>query len=394
MRSRLKRGYASIIIAAAAIALLALSMTAPFVSTTTDFSIYNSGWNGTSGLAKLTYEAGKFSPTFKVESSGTDVGIVQRKLAELDLDPSGSALVIVGPTKTFSPAEGKLVGDFVRSGGMLFLADDFGTGNILLEGMKAASRFSGDLVMDLAFEKQPEFSVCYGIREHEITRNVSTLLLNYPSSLEISPSNTTALAYSSLASWRDTNENGLEEWGEPRGPFPVLALEKLGLGTIVLLSDPSVLINGMTAYMDDGVLANNLLDYVSSDRTSVYFDESHRDYFDPVTITVEITESISGAAKAAIVGLAFVLALWVSTDYVNRALSRAYGLLRDYLGRIVSFFSSLVMRGRAAPQVSPPSEDELLERVKKDHPDWRIGVLTHALRQRKRHGEALRSREL
>ncbi|MEM4277418.1 MAG: hypothetical protein QXQ13_08065, partial [Thermoplasmata archaeon] len=66
MRHRLQRGYAAIAMVVTAIVFLAVSMQSPVVSTTVDFSIYNSGWNGVSGLAVLTYRAGKFAPSFQV----------------------------------------------------------------------------------------------------------------------------------------------------------------------------------------------------------------------------------------------------------------------------------------------------------------------------------------
>jgi len=68
---RVRRGFAAVGAMAIAAVLLIISMAAPIVSTSADFSIFNSGWNGTSKLAILTYKAGKFVPDFQVKSSGT-----------------------------------------------------------------------------------------------------------------------------------------------------------------------------------------------------------------------------------------------------------------------------------------------------------------------------------
>ncbi|MCU0852881.1 MAG: hypothetical protein MUC90_06505, partial [Thermoplasmata archaeon] len=73
MQARLRKGYAATALAAVSVVLLIVSMTAPALSTSADFSIYNSDWNGTSDLAIMTYELGKFVPTFRVESSGTEI---------------------------------------------------------------------------------------------------------------------------------------------------------------------------------------------------------------------------------------------------------------------------------------------------------------------------------
>ncbi len=385
MRSRIRRGFGAIASMAMAITLLAVSMTAPVVSSTADFSIFNSGWNGTSNLAVLTYQAGKFAPTFRVESSGTDITVAQTELTDFDLGPATDSLVVIGPTKQFTAAEGELVGDFVRNGGILLLADDFGTGNGLLAEMGATSRFSGHLVMDLAFEKQPEFPVCFDLEQDPMTKNVSTLLLNYPSSLVLNTSVSEVVGRTSIASWLDTSGNRLQEPGEQRGPFPVLARERLGLGAIILLSDPSLLINGMSGNLDNGVFATNLMNSISQERSSVYFDESHRDFFDPVAVTLQITGEASTEAKAMLVILAFLLALWMTTDLVDRGLSWTIRRLRFEITRLLSFILPRSWRRKAVPPPKALSDEEMVRLLAEMHPDWRHGLVRYLLRERERH---------
>ena len=392
MRSKLRKGYAAIAVMAIAVALLIVSMTAPVVSSSADFSIFNSGWNGTSDLAVLTYRLGKFVPSFTVQSSGTDITIEQLALTSAELDPATSALVIIGPTKTFTASEGTLVGDFVRAGGKLLLADDFGTGNSLLVKMGATSRFSGDLVMDLAYEKQPEFSVMFDLAEDTVTRNVSTVLLNYPSSLIVSSSTTDTLASSSIASWLDTNGNRLQEWGEPRGPYPMLAREHLGSGTILLLSDPSALINGMRNNMDNAVLADNLIDDVCKDRTAVYFDESHRSFFDPVSITMEFTGKVSDNAKAALAVVALVLTLWISTDLVDRAIAWTVKNARKAIATVLGLLPLGMFRPKAVEKPEPMTSEQLVAEMTEKHPEWSVGLMRYLLRERERHGKLLQQK--
>ena len=392
MRSRIGKGYAATAVIAVAIALLAVSMTAPAISTTEDFSIFNSGWNGTSDLALMTYKAGKFAPSFQVESTGTDITVTQVDLTTIDPDPGYSALIIIGPTKAFTDSEGELMGEFVRGGGKLMLADDFGTANTLLDKMGATSRFSGDLVMDLSFEKQPEFSVVFDIRPDPITTNVTTMLLNYPSSISVDDATTSVLAYTSIASWRDTNENRLEDRAEPRGPFPVLARERLGLGSIILLSDPSVLINGMSEYMDNGAFGENLIAEVCKDRTEVYFDESHRTFFDPVTATVEFTGEVSTTVKAALAVTVFILTLWMATDLVDKAVLWVAGRVRDALGFVAGIVTRPFSRRIPVKQPKKLTLDESIEKVTKEHPEFRPGLVRYMLRERDRHGKSLESK--
>jgi hypothetical protein len=391
MQVRVRRGFAAVGAMAIAIVLLIISMAAPIISTSADFSIFNSGWNGTSKLAILTYKAGKFAPDFQVKSTGTEITITQLGLDEIELDPVTSTLVVIGPGKAFTSAEGDIVGNFVRGGGELLLADDFGTGNSLLIGMGATSRFSNQLVMDLAFEKQPEFSVVYDLRNDSTTKNVSTLLLNYPSSLTIG-GDTEPIAFSSIASWLDTNGNRLQEWGEPRGPFPIAARERLGAGSILLLSDPSVLINGMADHMDNGIFGSNLIDEVCNGRTAVFFDESHRTFFDPIAITMQFTGQVSDTAKAVIALLAFVLMLWIFTDVVDRTVSWTVRKAKSLLYAIAQFLGLGFFRKKAPSPTKAMSKEELLEKIVREHPDWRTGLVRYLLRERERHGKILQQK--
>jgi hypothetical protein len=388
MQVRVRRGFAAVGAIAIAVVLLIISMAAPIVSTSADFSIFNSGWNGTSKLAILTYKAGKFVPDFQVRSSGTEIAITQLGLDEISLDPATSALIVIGPGKTFTSSEGQIVGDFVRNGGELLLADDFGTGNSLLVGIGAVSRFSDQLVMDLSFEKQPEFSVVYDIRIDPSTKNVSTLLLNYPSSLTIS-GDTEIIASSSIASWLDTNGNRLQEWGEPRGPFPIAAREHLGSGVILLLSDPSVLINGMAGQMDNGIFGANLIDEVCNGRTAVFFDESHRTFFDPIAVTMQFTGQVSNNAKVMIVLLAFFLTLWIFTDVVDKTVAWTVRKIRASLNTISKALGLRFFRKEAPSPLKAMSKEELLEKSMQEHPEWRTGLVRYLLRERERHGKIL-----
>jgi len=393
MRSRIGKGYAAVAVMAIAVTLLALSMTAPAISSTEDFSIFNTGWNGTSGLAVMTYKTGKFVPTFTIESTGTDITVSQIGLTTISPDPGSSALIIIGPTKDFTDAEGQLVGDFVRGGGKLLLADDFGTGNSLLSKMGAGSRFSGDLVMDLAFEKQPEFSVVFDLVPDPLTKNVTTLLLNYPSSVSMNVSTTSAIAYSSVASWRDSNGNKLHDPYEPRGPFPVIAREHLGAGTIILISDPSVLINGMRDDMDNQVLAENLVTEMSIERTEVFFDESHRAFFDPISVAIEITGEVSATAKAAIAVAAFVVTLWIATDMIDNAVLWLVRKARAAVIRLIRIITHPFARAKPKPERRRASVEEMVGRLSEERPEMRLGLVRYMLRERERHASALESKK-
>lgn len=358
-----------------------LSMVSPILSSSADFSIFNSGWNGTSDLAVSTYKIGKFSPSFELRSTGSDVEFIHYGLEDLELDPASEAVAVIGPTEDYSASEGALMGDFVRAGGSLLLADDFGTANSLLEAMGASCRFSGKLVIDLSFEKSPEFPICFDFVSDALTTNVTSLQLNRATSITVAGSSE-PLAHTSVASWSDTDGDRMQDFGEPSGPFAILAREHLGAGEIVLLSDPSILINGMRSHLDNELLSSNLVSIISEGRSGLYFDESHRDYFNPVTLSTEITGTVPGNVKAALFVIAFVLALWITTDAVDRSLSWTRGKAASAYEVMIR---KVLRRGAKEPVHEGRSIDDLVRELSESHPEWREGLVRHVIKEKQRH---------
>lgn len=387
MRRRFRRGYVTLALMMATVGLFLVAMVSPVLSTSTDFSIYNAGWNGTSNLAVSTYEAGNFAPTLATQASGTDVTIVHLTLQDFDLRPTADTLIIIGPSKVFSASDGEVVRQFVTNGGIVVLADDFGTGNGLLEAIGASSRFSGKLLMDLSFDKRPEFSVCFNFVDDPLTVDLSTILLNHPSSITVSDPDVSVIAESSIASWLDSDGDSVRDLGEPKGPFPVIAKERIGNGIVILLSDPSVLINGMVTQLDNGILASNLISVACDHRASVFFDESHRIYFDPVAVTTQITGELSFINKMHLLSVAFVLLLWVSTDLIDRAVLRIVGFFRLLQRTVLRLFGRRLKDVEAVPTKTP---EELLREVSDRHPEWRLGLLRHVISERERHSGYIR----
>lgn len=260
------------IIAAAVVVLMFIfSLSAPLVTNDADFSIYNTGWNGCSRLAIRTYETGDFTPNLRL-ANDREMEVVQKDIMEYSVRPNSTSMVFLGPNLDFESEEIGYVDDFLKDGGKVVLADDHGTGNQLLEGLNTSSRFAGETFFDLSFEKSPEFSVVYDIREHALTQNLSFVMLNRPTYL-IPDDGSTSLMNSTEGSWVEVDE------GEKRkiGKSPVMSVERYGDGELILLSDPSVMINSMFDRLDNDILIMNLLDYISENRTDIIIDESHRE---------------------------------------------------------------------------------------------------------------------
>jgi len=340
MRSFLKY----LIIGAVVSLLFFLSMAAPIITSNSDFSIYNNGWNGCSSLAVRTYEAGSFVPNLVLDGGETDVA--QRELTSYDVLPSDTSIVIIGPRREFSPGVADHIHNFLMDGGKLILADDFGSGNSLLGELETDSRFSGEPLLDLSFEKKPQFVVAYDISTHNLTEGVDFLMLNHPSTLRPG-SDSQVLINSSSASWLDLDDDGIPGPEDPRGGFPILSIESYGDGELVLLSDPSVLINSMIERMDNDRFAENLLDYISQDRNRVIFDESHRDISAAYALVYTIRPP-SRHSVMVLIGLTFLLSVMVVFPKSFKAQAK----------RLFRIF------GRSELDEDP------LEKVLNENPDW------------------------
>ena len=344
--------YQLLIFGGIVILLFILALATPIVFDSSDFSMYNPGWNGCSDIAMRTYTAGKLQQTFHYGED--ELTLTQRSFADYDLNAQNTTVLIIGPRTTFSSREGLYIKNFLEKGGMLLLADDFGTGNDLLEKINATSRFAGDLLLDLSFEKMASFVTVFDFLSlsHPLTSNVSHILLNYPTGI-VAGDNTTVLAVSTEVSWLDTNMDGKEDIGEPSGPFPVLIVEKYGTGEIVLFSGPSLLINSMKDNLDNSRFRENLFRYLYNDRDTVIIDESHRDitaalhvsYFFPSTIGLEVKLAI-----VLLVTCAFILGFTNIPRYVLKKLEG--------------------WPSRSREMQDEASLEEMITEVLEKHPSW------------------------
>ncbi|MFW5927859.1 MAG: DUF4350 domain-containing protein, partial [Thermoplasmatota archaeon] len=252
---------------------------------------------------------------------------------------------------------------FMKKGGIVVLSDDFGSGNSLLNGLNTSSRFIGDPVLDLSFEKKPDFGVAYNVRDSDITQNVSYVLLNKPTGI-VPDRNATSYMNSSEASWIDKNNNGMNDPGEERRHIPLLTMEEYGDGKLILVSDPSIFINSMREELDNRILTNNILDNASSGRNNIVFDESHREVnlvqgmiyrgqYPSETITFLILVIGLGVSLSIIVpdfkniifkGIMYVLSIFVpneeDNDLVDELLEENPEWDRDKLEMIYDKFSN------------------------------------------------------
>jgi hypothetical protein len=195
-----------------------------------DFNPENTYWNGMStARAELNLQPVSMSAIGRLDSS--------------------SALLIIGPSKPITDGEAESVKSYVSKGGLLILADDFGTGNSLLEKLGVKFRLSGNLLVDPLFKERGKVLPKIVKLEKVPTSHISELVLNYATTIE--GSGFRVLAYSCSFSYLDLNLNFKHDAGEPKGPFPVIVETSYGKGKIIVISDSSFLINSMVGLGDN-----------------------------------------------------------------------------------------------------------------------------------------------
>jgi hypothetical protein len=201
-----------------------------------EFSRYNEGWNGTSA--------------FFASLDRHRVSMVSEP-GQLTQYRSNATLLIIAPWRTPSQDELDAYRSFLDSGNTLILIDDFGTGNRILKGLNSRISISPLPVASLDREYADPYSVVvYRLANESPVEDTTTLLLNEPASLD----GGMPLLRTSIFSWIDTNRDRHISNDEVLGIYTVMAKEKNGQGTLIVLSDPSVFINAME---DAGEPGNN-----------------------------------------------------------------------------------------------------------------------------------------
>ena len=224
-----------------------------FFPSNDDFNLDNPFWNGLKKFQQET-KASSISHIFNINSFPF---------------PSKSALFIIGPSGTYNSKEVSSISRYLRGGGMLILADDFGSGNSILKGLGLKTRFSQHLMVDPLFRGKAQVLP----KIVDLTgplANIKSLLFNYPTSLQFKSGEGKILAISSSFSFFDDNLNGKKEKNEEEGPFPMIAEIKYGAGEIYLISDSSLFINSMLSKEENRKFLVNIIK-----KKNIFIDISH-----------------------------------------------------------------------------------------------------------------------
>ena len=196
--------------------------------TTTDaeFSRYNQQWNGTS----MFFEALEGRAAEMIEESGELIG------------KKDTTLLVIAPGRRPTREEEAAYRSFLNAGNTLIIADDFNSGNDLLQTLSSSIRFErGNL---LSLEREFEVAsapIGYPAADDNLVSDLSKIVFNHPVAL----SGGTPLLNTTPLSWIDKDGNRLINRSEPLNRFTLAAEENLGEGRLIVIGDASLFINAM-----------------------------------------------------------------------------------------------------------------------------------------------------
>ncbi|UCG89697.1 MAG: DUF4350 domain-containing protein [Candidatus Heimdallarchaeota archaeon] len=124
----------------AALIILAIFISYPFVSAslfgflfttnTTNFSIYNTGWNGASTFKEMFENHSNQGRISTIVGSSNILNRINK--SEPEMNNSQGSLIILGPAVHYDPTEALAILMYAINGGRVLIADDFGTANDIL----------------------------------------------------------------------------------------------------------------------------------------------------------------------------------------------------------------------------------------------------------------------
>ena len=298
------------------------------------FGSYNQGWDGASSLQD------------EARAVGAEGEIVRNTSQYSSRAANDTVAVVLSPETGYGPTETDRLRAFVRRGGTLVVAEDFGNhSNALLARIGAQARVGGDPLRDEQYNyRSPAFPVARNVSNASLMEGVGSLTLNHGTSVE--PSGATVLASTSPVAYLDTNANDELDDSDQVGTYPVATAESVGEGRVVVVGDPSLFINAMLDRAGNRAFVQAL--FAGHER--VLLDYSHAGSLPPLSVALLVIRD-APLLQVLFGGLCLgVLGSWIRPPSVLRRLAN---------------------RVRPESTADPtPNADDLSSFVRKQHPDW------------------------
>lgn len=231
------------------------------------FGAFNPSWEGTSDLRTTA------------EASGSDPVIVENT-SRYDEYGDGDVAFVLAPRESYTETEAARVQAFVERGGTLVVADragDSAPGLLELVGAGARPTENGTVLRDERFHhRSPALPIADDVADHQLVAGVESVTLNYGTAVE--PNGATVLVRTSEFAHLDEDGSGDLSADEELTSYPVVTVENVSEGRVVVVGDASVFINAMQDEGDNRAFTTALVD--GTDATLV--DISHRESVPPL----------------------------------------------------------------------------------------------------------------
>jgi len=263
------------------------------------FGAFNPSWEGTSDLRGLADDAG----------ADTEVA---RNTTAYEAHGNETVAVVVAPDEAYTAEEVRRIEAFLERGGTLLIAARSGTANELLEALDAEVRLDGDVLRDeQQYYRAPALPEATNVTEHNLTRDVDSLTLNYGTAVE--PGEATVLVASSEFAYLDRNGNEQVDEAERLGSYPVATTESVEDGRLIVVSDGSAFINVMADRPGNRAFATNAF----NGSETVLIDTSHSGDVPPV-ISALLTVRGSPPLQGGLVAVALLFVFGWQTGLLTR----------------------------------------------------------------------------
>lgn len=310
------------------------------------FGPFNPTWDGTSEFRATVADDPETELMLAAETAQYD-----------EVEPTETVAFVLAPDEQYGNGDVARVRQFVENGGTLVVMENFGDpGNTLLADIGARARIDGQLVRDERnHDEAPTMPIATrsAAGNHTLTTGVEQLTLNYAATIE--PNNATVLVRTSEFSYRTESEEATLADDTELASYPVATVEDVDNGTVVAVSDPSIVINVMLDRPDNAAFVQHL----ATQGETVLFDLSHSESLPPLTaVVVTLRSSSPGQALA---GLSVVVLTALAAE-----------------SRLRSWFERTVWEP-ALSYSQPQSDDyphtamseaELAEHLRRTYPDW------------------------
>lgn len=226
----------------------ATGLTIGAVTSSATYGPYNYDWDGTGDLRELAH------------GTGADVEIARVTTEYQTTDSDQTVAFVIEPSESYSGSNAEEIDTFLERGGNVIIASSRARGaNQLLADIGVESRFDGRPLRDAQqYYRSPALPVAEPVDETISSEIAPQVILNHGTA--VTPSgDSTVLLHSSQSSYIDSNMNQTLDEDEPIREYPVVVREDVSNGSVLIVSDSSIFINGMLEQTGNSNFAQNLM---------------------------------------------------------------------------------------------------------------------------------------